>query len=104
APSAAMINEKMTMLADVTVRGKKISLPVWIVPGHADDCATIFYGYGRERGGRVATIVDANTVDAPNTPGPVGFNTYVIRFSDGLSIAAGAQIAPTHRDYAVACT
>lgn len=35
-------------------------VPVWIVPGHADDAATLHLGYGRSRAGKVGTRVGAN--------------------------------------------
>ena len=34
--------------------GAKAAAPVWIVPGHADNAITLYYGYGSIRSGRVA--------------------------------------------------
>jgi MoCo/4Fe-4S cofactor protein with predicted Tat translocation signal len=31
----------------LTVDGRAAELPVWILPGHADDCVTVHLGYGR---------------------------------------------------------
>jgi molybdopterin-containing oxidoreductase family iron-sulfur binding subunit len=90
-PTEDDINEKRAVMAKVTFRGVSIELPVWIVPGHADDVATIYYGYGRTHGGRIAD--------------GTGFNTYHLRFSDALNGGAGVQITNAHRKpYPVACT
>jgi len=92
-PTDAMIGEKRTYLADITYRGRKLTLPVWLVPGYADDTATVYYGYGRQHGGRLADAV--------------GFDTYPFRFSDAMSGGAGAQMGPTSgvtTVYEVACT
>ncbi len=42
-----------------------VDAPVWITPGHADDCVTLPLGYGRTRAGEVGT--------------GVGFNAYLLR-------------------------
>src|SRR5262249_13958406 len=45
-------------LADVVelqYKGRKLLAPVWIVPGHADGCATVHLGHGRARGGSVGS-------------------------------------------------
>jgi molybdopterin-containing oxidoreductase family iron-sulfur binding subunit len=46
-------------------------VPVWIVPGHADDAVTLHLGYGRSRAGRVGTQVgvNANALRTSTTPG-----------------------------------
>ncbi|MBD0326925.1 MAG: hypothetical protein ICV68_10865, partial [Pyrinomonadaceae bacterium] len=50
--------------------GRRVSkpVPVWIQPGHPDDCITVHLGYGRRRAGRVGN--------------GVGFNAYEIRTAD----------------------
>jgi molybdopterin-containing oxidoreductase family iron-sulfur binding subunit len=90
-PSDNDINEKRTVIASVTFHGARVELPVWIMPGHADDVATVYFGYGREHGGHIAN--------------GTGFNVYPLRFSDALYGGAGAQIAKTDRPvYPIACT
>ncbi|HUP58902.1 MAG TPA: TAT-variant-translocated molybdopterin oxidoreductase [Thermoanaerobaculia bacterium] len=86
-----LVNERRTRLAEVTYRGVKMKLPVWVVPGHADDVATIYFGYGRTNAGKV---------------GNVGFNTYPFRFSNAMHGGAGATIAIDRvtTPYKVACT
>ncbi|HSB29119.1 MAG TPA: 4Fe-4S dicluster domain-containing protein, partial [Pyrinomonadaceae bacterium] len=52
--------------------GNKVIAPMWIMPGQPDGVITIFLGFGRSLGGRVATGLDS---------GPVGYNAYAIRTS-----------------------
>src|SRR6185503_5922477 len=87
-----LVNEKRTRWATVTYHGIKMNLPVWVVPGHAEDVATIYFGYGRRNGGKVA----AGT----------GFDTYPFRFSDALHGGAGAKIEidKVPKPFRVACT
>ena len=70
-----------TMMVKLNYRGKEIETPVWVQPGHPDDCLTVFFGYGRTRAGR--------------TGDTKGVNTYKLRFADSPSIAFGAKITPT---------
>src|SRR5205085_10353551 len=81
-----LFNEKHTLLADLTFRGRTVRVPVWVVPGMPDNVATIHFGYGRKHGGKIA----AERSDF--TPG--GVDIYPIRFSDSLHGGAGAQLKP----------
>ncbi len=88
-----LVNEKRTRFAAVDYHGISMRLPVWVVPGHAEDVATIYFGYGRKNAGKIGT--------------GTGFNTYPFRFSNALHGGAGAKITmseETPRIYAVACT
>ena len=88
-----LVNEKQTRMIDVTFRGTTLTLPVWVVPGHADDVATVYYGYGRTQAGKIGTNV--------------GFNTYPFRRSDSLFGGTGAQIRMSAKNteiYPIACT
>lgn len=90
---AELFNELRTRFADVTYRGVSMRLPVWVLPGQPDDVATIHFGYGRDRGGRVGE--------------GTGFNTYPLRFSNALYGGAGARIAMSDaapRIYPIGCT
>jgi len=87
-----LVNEKKTRLADVEYRGVRMRLPIWVVPGHAEDAATIYFGYGRQFGGKVATEKGK------------GFNTYGFRFSDAMHGGAGARLTLTSQEFGVACT
>jgi MoCo/4Fe-4S cofactor protein with predicted Tat translocation signal len=86
-------NAKETRFAELTYRGVKMRLPVWVVAGHADDVATIYFGYGRRAGGAVATEKGR------------GFDTYPLRFSNALHGGGGASLTVDHSEkYPVACT
>ncbi|HET8798361.1 MAG TPA: TAT-variant-translocated molybdopterin oxidoreductase [Thermoanaerobaculia bacterium] len=87
------VNARETRFADLTYRGVSMRLPVWVVPGHTEDVATVYFGYGREKGGRIAD--------------GIGFNTYPLRFSDALHGGGTVQLAMSAdapRIYKVACT
>jgi MoCo/4Fe-4S cofactor protein with predicted Tat translocation signal len=90
----ALVNEKTTLLADVTYRGTTVRLPLWAFPGHPDGVATVYLGYGRVQGGKVASPKEGN----------VGVNLYPIRFSDAMNGGGGAQIKLTGVTYDIACT
>jgi molybdopterin-containing oxidoreductase family iron-sulfur binding subunit len=64
--------------------------PVWVVPGHADDCATVHLGYGRTRGGRVAP--------------QLGFDAYQLMASGPTSGIRQAAVEPTGKRARLACT
>ena len=53
--------------------GNTVLAPVMAVPGHADGAVTLYLGYARRNGGRVA--------------GGLGFNAYAIRTSNALLFA-----------------
>jgi MoCo/4Fe-4S cofactor protein with predicted Tat translocation signal len=65
-------------------------VPVWIMPGQADDVVTVHLGYGRSRAGRVGN-------DA-------GFNAYEIRPSTGMWTIQGLEIAKSGGRYELAAT
>ena len=89
-----LVNGRQTRMAELTYRGVKMTLPIWVVPGHAEDVATVYFGYGRRQGGVVATEKGR------------GFDTYPLRFSDALHGGSGAQIAIDRgaKPYPIACT
>ncbi|HEX4915879.1 MAG TPA: 4Fe-4S dicluster domain-containing protein, partial [Vicinamibacterales bacterium] len=66
-----------------------LTMPVWIVPGHAQDAITVFVGYGRDRAGRIGN--------------GTGFNVYKLRESSAPYIAP-AQITRTGDHYNLANT
>jgi len=56
----------------VDQQGNVITAPLWIMPGQPDNVITIYLGFGRTFGGRVASGLDNQ---------PVGYNAYAIRTS-----------------------
>jgi MoCo/4Fe-4S cofactor protein with predicted Tat translocation signal len=77
-------------LVELHYAGRKVRSPVWIMPGHADDCATVYFGYGRSRAGKVGT--------------GTGFNIFAIRTSDAPWHGFGLEIRKTGEQYPLACT
>jgi MoCo/4Fe-4S cofactor protein with predicted Tat translocation signal len=77
-------------VANFNIGGWKASGPVWALPGHAENSATVTLGYGRKRAGHVGT--------------GFGFNGYLLRSSSAPSVANGLQIEKTGRNYLLAET
>jgi Fe-S-cluster-containing dehydrogenase component len=77
-------------LVKATYRGRSIEAPVWILPGHAEDSATLHFGYGRSRAGRFGS--------------KTGFNAYALRTADAPAGGTGLEIAKTGRTYALVTT
>jgi molybdopterin-containing oxidoreductase family iron-sulfur binding subunit len=71
-------------LIELRYKGNTAKLPVAIVPAHPDQSVTVFYGYGRERTGRVGTVADKAARD---------FNVYKLRTSDALYFDGGLEIS-----------
>ena len=55
---------------EIKAAGRSVRGPIFAVPGHADDCATVHLGYGRRRGGSsaVGAGFDANAVRSLESP------------------------------------
>jgi molybdopterin-containing oxidoreductase family iron-sulfur binding subunit len=67
-----------------------VELPVWIVPGQAEETVVVHYGYGRTSAGRVGS--------------GVGANLYPFRRSAQMGHVPGATLAKTGRTILVAQT
>jgi len=76
-------------LAEIELDGRSMTMPVWILPGMADNTVGVKLGYGRTRVGRVGD--------------GVGFNTYALR-GGGAAIARGATITKAGGTYTIAST
>jgi molybdopterin-containing oxidoreductase family iron-sulfur binding subunit len=74
----------------LTLAGRQLTAPAWIVPGQPDDQVTLHLGYGRTRAGRVGT--------------GLGFNAGALRNSAALWTAAGLQVSRTGDTYPLAAT
>ncbi len=57
---AARLNLQNGDLVGIGEPGSEIEIAVWIVPGHAEGCLTLFYGYGRRIVGRVGQATGVN--------------------------------------------
>ena len=74
----------------LSLDGRVVEGPVWIVPGHADDCVTVHLGYGRTRAGRVGD--------------GAGFDAYKLRTLTHPWFAAGLSMRSLGRTKRLACT
>ena len=88
--TAQKLGVKNEDLVAVELKGRMISLPVWIMPGQADWTVVVALGYGRTKAGRIGNYI--------------GQNTYTLRTSESLHFTRGAKITPTNGIYALACT
>ncbi len=80
----------VTELAELTLAGRTVVAPLWVLPGHADGAVTVHLGHGRTHAGRVGT--------------GIGFNAYRLRASDAPWIASGLELRKTGGTALVACT
>ncbi|HET9179844.1 MAG TPA: TAT-variant-translocated molybdopterin oxidoreductase [Terriglobia bacterium] len=72
-------------VVEIAYEGRKLRLPVWILPGHADGCVTVSFGYGRSRAGHVGN--------------GTGFNAYSIWTSDKPGFGPISQPRKTGERY-----
>jgi molybdopterin-containing oxidoreductase family iron-sulfur binding subunit len=78
-------------LVNLSYGGRILQMPIWIVPGHADDTVTVTLGYGRgERAGRVG----ADT----------GFDTYSLRTSDAPWFGGALEVSAAGGSYELVST
>jgi molybdopterin-containing oxidoreductase family iron-sulfur binding subunit len=77
-------------LADLEYRGRRLRVPVWVLPGVADDSVTLTLGYGRTAAGRVGS--------------GVGANAYALRTSAAPWFDGGLVVRKAPGRYRLACT
>ena len=70
--------------------GRELTLPVWVLPGHADGVITLHLGHGRTHAGKVAN--------------GVGFDTYRLRTTQALWSLGGVEARPTGERHELAST
>ncbi len=80
-------NEDVVELVDGPAR---VLAPVWILPGHADDCATLSLGYGRWAAGSVGDAV--------------GVRAYTLRRSEAEWAKVEVRVPPRPQRHRMACT
>ncbi len=77
-------------LVRLDLNGRSVTGPICVLPGHANDCVTLHYGYGRKQGGRTAV--------------GAGFNAYEIAGAYGLAGGAHLKLSKTGDKYPLAIT
>jgi len=87
--TAQKLGIKSEDYVELELNGRKVSAPVFITFGHADNSITAHLGYGRLRTGAVGT--------------GTGFNAYLLRTSSAPHFANGLKISKTGKKYPLAC-
>src|SRR5206468_4274444 len=77
-------------VVELSLDGRTVRAPVWIMPGQAEQTVTLTLGYGRTRTGQAGN--------------GVGFNAYSLRTSAGLWSASNVKITPTGQRHTLAST
>jgi len=62
-----------------------VDVPAWILPGHADDSATLYLGWGRRSAGRYGN--------------GKGFDVYPLRTVDGMDFITDVKVEPLREHY-----
>ncbi|HYN10278.1 MAG TPA: TAT-variant-translocated molybdopterin oxidoreductase [Vicinamibacterales bacterium] len=75
---------------EIRYQGRTARMPVWVLPGTADDVVVVHFGYGRRRAGRVGT--------------GIGVDTFGLRTSKAPWFDGGAEIVRTGESYLIAST
>jgi molybdopterin-containing oxidoreductase family iron-sulfur binding subunit len=65
-------------MVELQLDGRRMEIPAWVCPGHADDSIAVALGYGRKTGGRVVENV--------------GSNGYTIRSASDADFAGGLSV------------
>jgi molybdopterin-containing oxidoreductase family iron-sulfur binding subunit len=87
AETLGLANEDLVRLEHA---GRSLELPVWILPGMADNVVAATLGYGRASAGRVGT--------------GVGFDTFKVRESKAPAFAGGVKLTKVGRTYPLSST
>jgi MoCo/4Fe-4S cofactor protein with predicted Tat translocation signal len=77
-------------VVEIQHQGRKVEGPVWIVPGQAEGCVTVYLGYGRQAGGRVGR--------------GTGFDAYKLRGADSVWNGRDVDLVKTGASYSLAST
>jgi molybdopterin-containing oxidoreductase family iron-sulfur binding subunit len=75
---------------ELSYKGRKVSAPVWIMPGQPDDSIAVTLGYGRSKAGSVGD--------------GAGFNAYALRASDAPGFGGGLAIGKVGGGFVLANT
>lgn len=86
--TADSLGLKSEDLINIKINNIEIQMPLWVVPGTADDTVILELGYGRNGIGRIAD--------------KAGFDVYPIRTSEAMSYVSGATITATGQTFELA--
>ena len=88
--TAERLQLRNQQIVELAANGKTLRAPVWIMPGQADNCVTLTFGYGRTHAGRAGT--------------GIGYDAYALRTSSALWTLTGVTLAPTQDTHILATT
>lgn len=88
--TASKLGVKNEDVVTLSLGGRTVDAPVYIVPGQANDTVVVHLGFGRTQAGKVGN--------------GVGFNAYALRGSDALWFATGVTVTSTGKTYTLAST
>jgi molybdopterin-containing oxidoreductase family iron-sulfur binding subunit len=88
--TAERLGVRSEELVEIVGPVRTLSAPAWILPGHADGCATLHLGYGRRRAGNIGS--------------GSGFDAFPLLPSEGASRTLEVRIRPSSGSYSLACT
>jgi MoCo/4Fe-4S cofactor protein with predicted Tat translocation signal len=80
----------LTDLVELELNGRTLRAAAWIVPGHAENSATLHFGYGRTAAGHIGN--------------GTGFNAYTLRTSAAPWFSTRVKIRKLNERYTLACT
>jgi molybdopterin-containing oxidoreductase family iron-sulfur binding subunit len=86
--TAQKLGIKTEDYVELELNGRKVSAPIFVTFGHADNSVTVHLGYGRLRTGSVGK--------------GTGFNAYLLRTSSAPGFATGLRITKTGKNYPLA--
>jgi MoCo/4Fe-4S cofactor protein with predicted Tat translocation signal len=88
--TAERLRVKEEDVVELQYKGGRVSGPVSLLPGHADNSVTVHLGYGRTHAGRLGN--------------GAGFNAYPIRTSETPDFGMGLKLVNTHGYYPLSFT
>ncbi len=88
--TAARLDVENGAVVEVAFDGRKLTGPVFVTPGHADESLTLTFGFGRRKAGRMGN--------------GVGYDAFALRTSAALWQGSGAAIQATGETYELATT
>lgn len=111
----SVVYDKGKHYADIvalTVNDQRVEMPVWIVPGHADNSIRVTLGYGRDiqsvRSERITNFFDLDDKTDIYGHGAVatgvGVNVAGLRTLTAMRVATGARVEKTGQTYMLATT
>jgi molybdopterin-containing oxidoreductase family iron-sulfur binding subunit len=95
--TAAALGVEHGTLVRLSLGGRTVEIPAYVMPGQAPGSIAVALGYGRIAAGKVGGDVDTGCA-------PVGIDVYPLRTTGTMGFAAGVAVTPTGAKYPLATT